>query len=114
MEGILEFKMGKSGWGMEQFLKASTRLAVYFTFRHANLKPFTLHCQINLATGYWRNTFLPDLVNPLTMYNLHWTGHYIHDPTLAHTTALHNSRDTPSAPAPSSAGPMPPPPSDSR
>ncbi|KAJ6587447.1 FAD/NAD-P-binding domain-containing protein [Mycena vulgaris] len=40
--------------------------------------------EIILATGYRRNTFLPDLVNPLTMDNLHWTGHYIHDPTLAY------------------------------
>ncbi|KAF8125537.1 hypothetical protein K438DRAFT_1791071 [Mycena galopus ATCC 62051] len=40
--------------------------------------------EIILATGYHTNTFLPDLVNPETLDNLHWTGHYIHDPTLAY------------------------------
>ncbi|KAJ7190186.1 FAD/NAD-P-binding domain-containing protein [Mycena pura] len=44
--------------------------------------------EIILATGYRRNTFLPDLVNPATMDNLHWTGHYIHDPTLAYAHAV--------------------------
>ncbi|KAJ7676510.1 FAD/NAD-P-binding domain-containing protein [Mycena polygramma] len=39
---------------------------------------------IILATGYLPNDFLPDLVNPQTMGNLHWTGHYIQDPTLAY------------------------------
>ncbi|KAJ7488272.1 FAD/NAD-P-binding domain-containing protein [Mycena latifolia] len=43
--------------------------------------------EIILATGYRRNTFLPDLVSP-RLNNLHWTGHYIHDPTLAYTSAL--------------------------
>ncbi|KAJ7823079.1 FAD/NAD-P-binding domain-containing protein [Mycena olivaceomarginata] len=40
--------------------------------------------EIILATGYLTNTFLPDLVNPRRLDNLHWTGHYIHDPTLAY------------------------------
>ncbi|KAF8208943.1 hypothetical protein K438DRAFT_1811469 [Mycena galopus ATCC 62051] len=44
--------------------------------------------EIILATGYHTNTFLPDLVNPETLDNLHWTGHYIHDPTLAYTLNL--------------------------
>ncbi|KAJ7474908.1 FAD/NAD-P-binding domain-containing protein [Mycena latifolia] len=44
--------------------------------------------EIILATGYRRNTFLPGLVNP-TLSNLHWTGHYIHDPTLAYASAPH-------------------------
>ncbi|KAJ7474912.1 FAD/NAD-P-binding domain-containing protein [Mycena latifolia] len=44
--------------------------------------------EIIFATGYRRNTFLPDLVNPRTLDNLHWTGHYIHDPTLAYASAL--------------------------
>ncbi|KAJ7451331.1 FAD/NAD-P-binding domain-containing protein [Mycena latifolia] len=43
--------------------------------------------EVLLATGYRANTFLPELVNPATMNNLHWTGHYIHDPTLAFATA---------------------------
>ncbi|KAJ7617387.1 FAD/NAD-P-binding domain-containing protein [Roridomyces roridus] len=43
--------------------------------------------EIILATGYRRNTFLPDLVDPKTLSNVHWTGHYIHDPTLAYATA---------------------------
>ncbi|KAJ7730490.1 FAD/NAD-P-binding domain-containing protein [Mycena maculata] len=42
--------------------------------------------EIILATGYRSNTFLPDLVNPRTLSNLHWTGHYIDDPTLAYTS----------------------------
>ncbi|KAJ7474928.1 FAD/NAD-P-binding domain-containing protein [Mycena latifolia] len=41
--------------------------------------------EIILATGYDRNTSLPDLVNLRALDNLHWTGHYIHDPTLAYT-----------------------------
>ncbi|KAJ7617382.1 FAD/NAD-P-binding domain-containing protein, partial [Roridomyces roridus] len=36
------------------------------------------------ATGYRRNTFLPDIIDQ-TFSNVHWTGHYIHDPTLAYT-----------------------------
>ncbi|KAJ7485655.1 hypothetical protein FB451DRAFT_1392386 [Mycena latifolia] len=40
--------------------------------------------EIILATGYRPNTFLPDLVDPLKLNDLHWTGHYIHDPTLAY------------------------------
>ncbi|KAJ6543365.1 FAD/NAD-P-binding domain-containing protein [Mycena vulgaris] len=44
--------------------------------------------EIILATGYHRNTFLPELVNPATLDNLHWTGHYINDPTLAYATAV--------------------------
>ncbi|KAJ7124604.1 FAD/NAD-P-binding domain-containing protein [Mycena crocata] len=44
--------------------------------------------EIILATGYRRNTFLPKLVDPETMSNLHWTGHYIHDPTLAYAHAV--------------------------
>ncbi|KAJ7659312.1 FAD/NAD-P-binding domain-containing protein [Mycena polygramma] len=40
--------------------------------------------EIILATGYRHNDFLPDLVNPRTKGNLHWTGHYIQDPTLAY------------------------------
>ncbi|KAJ7429748.1 FAD/NAD-P-binding domain-containing protein [Mycena latifolia] len=43
--------------------------------------------EIILATGYRPNTFLPDLVDPLKLDNLHWTGHYIHDPTLAYAYA---------------------------
>ncbi|KAJ7609441.1 FAD/NAD-P-binding domain-containing protein [Roridomyces roridus] len=42
--------------------------------------------EIILATGYHGNTFLPDLVDPKTLSNVHWTGHYIHDPTLAYAT----------------------------
>ncbi|KAJ7474925.1 FAD/NAD-P-binding domain-containing protein [Mycena latifolia] len=38
--------------------------------------------EIILATGYRQATFLPDIVNPPH----HWTGHYIHDPTLAYTS----------------------------
>ncbi|KAJ7471623.1 FAD/NAD-P-binding domain-containing protein [Mycena galericulata] len=41
--------------------------------------------EIILATGYRRNTFLPDLVD-LRLSNVYWTGHYIHDPTLAYTS----------------------------
>ncbi|KAJ7662436.1 hypothetical protein B0H17DRAFT_1144307 [Mycena rosella] len=48
--------------------------------------PADVQPQILLATGYRRNTFLPDQVNPVTLDNLHWTGHYIHDPTLAYAT----------------------------
>ncbi|KAJ7350690.1 FAD/NAD-P-binding domain-containing protein [Mycena albidolilacea] len=44
--------------------------------------------EIILATGYSTNTFLPDLVNPRTLDNLHWTGHYIDDPTLVYTHSL--------------------------
>ncbi|KAJ7823080.1 FAD/NAD(P)-binding domain-containing protein [Mycena olivaceomarginata] len=40
--------------------------------------------EVILATGYRTDTFLPDLVNPRTLDNLDWTGHYIHDPTLAY------------------------------
>ncbi|KAJ7673996.1 FAD/NAD-P-binding domain-containing protein [Mycena polygramma] len=40
--------------------------------------------EIILATGYRPNDFLPELVDPETNKNLHWTGHYIHDPTLAY------------------------------
>ncbi|KAJ7333258.1 FAD/NAD-P-binding domain-containing protein [Mycena albidolilacea] len=40
--------------------------------------------EVILATGYRTDTFLPDLVNPRTVDNLDWTGHYIHDPTLAY------------------------------
>ncbi|KAJ7060917.1 FAD/NAD(P)-binding domain-containing protein [Mycena amicta] len=45
--------------------------------------------EVVLATGYRRETFLPELVDPgpATMSNLHWTGHYIHDPTLAYALA---------------------------
>ncbi|KAJ6526811.1 hypothetical protein B0H19DRAFT_1275646 [Mycena capillaripes] len=46
--------------------------------------------EIILATGYRANTFLPDLVKPQPNFsatNLHWTGHYIHDPTLAYMLA---------------------------
>ncbi|KAJ7090966.1 FAD/NAD-P-binding domain-containing protein [Mycena crocata] len=39
---------------------------------------------IILATGYLPNTFLPD-VNLEQKENLHWTGHYIRDPTIAYT-----------------------------
>ncbi|KAJ7247019.1 FAD/NAD-P-binding domain-containing protein [Mycena rebaudengoi] len=40
--------------------------------------------EIILATGYRRNTFnLPNQVNPKELDDVHWTGHYIHDPTLA-------------------------------
>ncbi|KAJ7143904.1 FAD/NAD-P-binding domain-containing protein [Mycena epipterygia] len=40
-----------------------------------------------LATGYRPNDFLPHLVNPRALDNLHWTEHYIHDPTLAYASA---------------------------
>ncbi|KAJ7171289.1 FAD/NAD-P-binding domain-containing protein [Mycena filopes] len=44
--------------------------------------------EIILATGYRGNTFLPNMPNPREL-PLHWTGHYIPDPTLAYTlTAL--------------------------
>ncbi|KAJ7737179.1 hypothetical protein DFH07DRAFT_779470 [Mycena maculata] len=39
------------------------------------------------ATGYHRNTFLPEQVNPKAFDNLYWIEHYIHDPTLAYATA---------------------------
>ncbi|KAJ7289100.1 FAD/NAD-P-binding domain-containing protein [Mycena rebaudengoi] len=39
---------------------------------------------IILATGYRAKSFHPD-VNPVTQENLHWTGHYIRDPTLAYS-----------------------------
>ncbi|KAJ7075563.1 FAD/NAD-P-binding domain-containing protein [Mycena belliarum] len=42
--------------------------------------------EILLATGYKRSIFA-DRADPATMRNLHWTGHYIDDPTLAYTTA---------------------------
>ncbi|KAJ7770517.1 FAD/NAD-P-binding domain-containing protein [Mycena metata] len=47
---------------------------------------------IILATGYQLPSFFParveyqgSSVNPLTQDNLHWTGHYIKDPTLAYS-----------------------------
>ncbi|KAJ7128044.1 FAD/NAD-P-binding domain-containing protein [Mycena filopes] len=51
---------------------------------------------IILATGYRANSFHPDSifscpessVNRVTKGNLHWTGHYIRDPTLAYSTVL--------------------------
>ncbi|KAJ7617388.1 FAD/NAD-P-binding domain-containing protein [Roridomyces roridus] len=43
--------------------------------------------EIILATGYRRNTFLPDLVDSKAMNDVYWTGHYIHDPTFAYATA---------------------------
>ncbi|KAF7303444.1 Dimethylaniline monooxygenase [Mycena indigotica] len=44
--------------------------------------------EVILATGYRRETFVPHLVDPVTFSNLHWTGHYIHDPTLAYAHAV--------------------------
>ncbi|KAJ7474923.1 hypothetical protein FB451DRAFT_1366938 [Mycena latifolia] len=53
--------------------------------------------EIILATGYRRNPrssicyalfniLLEPSVNPVTFDNLHWTGHYIHDPTLTYAS----------------------------
>ncbi|KAJ6456008.1 hypothetical protein C8R47DRAFT_1060599 [Mycena vitilis] len=62
-------------------------------------KIWLINGSIILATGYLPNDFLPDLyvfhslidvVNPQTMSNLHWTGHYIQDPTLAYMLGLWN------------------------
>ncbi|KAK7007882.1 dimethylaniline monooxygenase [Favolaschia claudopus] len=44
--------------------------------------------EIIFATGYHTETFLPKLVNPQTLDSLHWTGHYIDDPTLAYAGLL--------------------------
>ncbi|KAF7326244.1 Dimethylaniline monooxygenase [Mycena kentingensis (nom. inval.)] len=44
--------------------------------------------EVIFATGYRANTFLPNMVDPRNYSNLHWTGHYIHDPTLAYMHAL--------------------------
>ncbi|KAJ7673999.1 FAD/NAD-P-binding domain-containing protein [Mycena polygramma] len=44
--------------------------------------------EIILATGYRANDFLPELVNPQTAESLHWTGHYINDPTLAYMSRV--------------------------
>ncbi|KAK7065076.1 dimethylaniline monooxygenase [Favolaschia claudopus] len=44
--------------------------------------------EIIFATGYHTETFLPELVNPRTLDSLHWTGHYIDDPTLAYAGIL--------------------------
>ncbi|KAJ7060795.1 FAD/NAD(P)-binding domain-containing protein [Mycena amicta] len=44
--------------------------------------------EVILATGYRRETFVSHLVDPATMSNLHWTGHYILDPTLAYAHAV--------------------------
>ncbi|KAJ7471617.1 FAD/NAD-P-binding domain-containing protein [Mycena galericulata] len=41
--------------------------------------------EVILATGYRRNTFLPDLVDS-RLSNVYWTGHYIQDPTLAYAS----------------------------
>ncbi|KAJ7053003.1 FAD/NAD-P-binding domain-containing protein [Mycena amicta] len=39
-----------------------------------------------LATGYRTETFIPQVDSQYS--NLHWTGHYIHDPTLAYMHAI--------------------------
>ncbi|KAJ7060675.1 FAD/NAD-P-binding domain-containing protein [Mycena amicta] len=43
--------------------------------------------EIILATGYRPESFVPHLVDS-QFSNLHWTGHYIHDPTLAYMHAI--------------------------
>ncbi|KAJ7060654.1 FAD/NAD-P-binding domain-containing protein [Mycena amicta] len=43
--------------------------------------------EVILATGYRPELFVPHLVDS-QFSNLHWTGHYIHDPTLAYMHAI--------------------------
>ncbi|KAJ7143908.1 hypothetical protein C8R44DRAFT_724912 [Mycena epipterygia] len=44
--------------------------------------------EVILATVYRPNDFVPDFVNPRMQDNLHWTGHYIDDSTLAYASDI--------------------------
>ncbi|KAJ6565533.1 FAD/NAD-P-binding domain-containing protein [Mycena vulgaris] len=46
--------------------------------------PFYQICKLSLPIHALVYIEMWHRVNPLTMDNLHWTGHYIHDPTLAY------------------------------